>query len=193
MPRPVRPSRITTIGFRAPSSAFTCRTPRQSARRPLSELALPRSTAKSVRFTATLAASASGSSIAVAEATTSDAAAGPASGPLPSALASSLASTLASAAFMSEGFAASTSLGAAGSGGPMIDLVISEAAAAGEAGPDAGLDPGPGEAVAVVAVAAAPDASGFASILPASARGLSGPAAAAAVLATGARTGAGTG
>src|SRR5579883_424805 len=199
MPRPVRPSRMTTIGFSAPSSAFTCRTPRQSARKPPSELAVPRSTAKSVRFTATLPSSARGSSVALADATTSDAAAGAVSGPLLSALASTLASAilmsaaLASAGLMSDSLAsaalaASINFGAAGSGGPMIDLLISEAAVA-----DAAEF---GEVVAVVArpafagpamlaIAPVPDASD----LPVSAR-LSGAVEAAVVVATGARTGA---
>src|SRR5581483_176392 len=104
-----------------------------------------------------------------------------------------MSAALASAGLMSDSLAsaalaASINFGAAGSGGPMIDLLISEAAVADDAGfgEVVAMVAGPVFAgPAMLAIAAVPDASD----LPVSAR-LSGAVEDAVVVATGARTGA---
>src|SRR6202790_3902901 len=106
IPSPLVPSLTTMIGRKAASGAldFDFKSPRHSARNPGSELALPRSTPKSVRWSATFGAvvsSGSASSAGGVDATTSEI--GPA------------VSTLG-------GGVGSISFAAEGSGGAMIDF-----------------------------------------------------------------------
>src|SRR5260370_775772 len=107
MPTLYNPSLMAASGRRGvtAASALDSKTPRHSARKPLSEFALPTSTPNSVRWTATLAGASDASELsslaAGAAATTSGLAAG-------------------SAALA--GFSGSISFEAAASGGAMIDF-----------------------------------------------------------------------
>src|ERR1700676_476851 len=107
MPSPLEPSLITTIGRNVVKAAFALdfRSPRHSARKPLSEFALPTSTPNSVRCTATFAGAASDASD-------------------PASSAGGDAATSGRGAFSTPfmGFSGSISFEAAASGGAMIDF-----------------------------------------------------------------------
>src|SRR5712664_892347 len=106
MPSPVLLSFTTMIGRSAANDAvdFDLRSPRHSARRPLSELAPPTSTPNSVRWTATWVD------------------AGDASGSTSSSAADATTSGIGAEVMARAGISGRINFPAAGSGGPMIDF-----------------------------------------------------------------------
>src|ERR1700676_1824409 len=145
MPSPLEPSLITTIGRNVVKAAFALdfRSPRHSARKPLSEFALPTSTPNSVRCTATFAGAASDASD-------------------PASSAGGDAATSGRGAFSTPfmGFSGSISFEAAASGGAMIDFDATSGVAGVAAGGFGGGVSVPGFSAGAVAVVATGDTAG---------------------------------